>query len=243
MVYFDILFLKRGTMKINVTLYDAINNFKNSNYLDYSSKIASILVELSEDVELCKYVYSQSEKIFFNDIFVKTYNQDVVKYPDQPNIAIPFIFSMLYALDAGESHENSKDTLISFKMDDFLSLVYKNKSLISAYSEFAKLTGTTLIESFNKLEGIITTQAEVDRHKEQRDYLENIELSRVFIREHLSKTEFALVENYINKLKGYIEIKSRKDAEKTYQNLETIIKQKNLSLHCLDPFKKELEKI
>ncbi|MCR4661311.1 MAG: hypothetical protein K5765_04830 [Clostridia bacterium] len=207
-------------MKIYAQLFDCINKLGKSNFISGPITITELLKETSVTPDLLDYISTNISNINFYDelnYFLNPKND----FPSKPEVAIPFIYSLLFIFDENYDALNELNlgyNINQITLEKILGAKYQGVEIKAAYKQF-------ILNLSNTLYSMLFDLTEKEEYSVSNQYKVSgnprIGAIQFFIRDNLdgeaADKTLMIVDNINNAMKS-------KDKESAKKNIMLLIK-------------------
>lgn len=209
-------------MLITDELSNALKKLSETCLINVSRTVSDFLKESAADEELCAYIERHSPEISFQDELHALARTK--KFPQEPNRALPFIFSVLYIFDTNK-----------LQPEDVISRIYPHADIDESCTEFFTGMAQTLSSSLEQavLEDNETVAQTTDKEENAFDHL-------ISFFTGLTNVESEGLIQKVNELTDAMTEEDVSGVKSIFYALESAVKKENISVSVLDGIKDEL---
>ena len=216
-------------MTISEILNNAIADFKESNLLNFERVVSTLLRESSKNAELCQFIEDNGEKVNMKKEMIAYFNTGKFN-SDNPQISIPFIYTLLYLLD-----------MKKISPEDIIAHAFPKLEINTAYSLFASSLSKTLIASFEKITLSDLNDEDSESENYNQDTLNAFFYMKSYVRVCCDDETSEKLTSFADYLYSSLKTGNRDYIYGLLRKLENAVNIAGIDSACLNPIKDAIE--
>ena len=216
-------------MTISETLNNAIKDLKESNLLNFERVLSTLLRESSKNAELCQYIEDNGEKVNMKKEMISYFNTGKFN-SDNPQISIPFLYSLLYLLD-----------MKKISPEDIVSHTFPKLEINTAYTLFASSISKALLANLEKVILSNLENADSASEKIDKDTLNAFFYMKSYVRVCCDDETSERLTSFADYLFASLKTGNKDYIYGLYRKLENAVNIAGLDSACLNGIKDAIE--